>query len=323
MKKFFFFAFSVVCAFGLIGCSESYTSDSDIVTKVDSVSYVMGAYDGRGVVKNMNSLGLDTIIDVKMYVQSLFEVAITDKELEEPDSSFQIRFSELVYNLRANAQKISMGGQPEPIEIPAKSFLDSASVIMGGYDGQKIREGFKEQGFDSLVNLRLYLEGIRDMSNNRGRIDVDANLGMVRHYFDSIQEAQIKAKYGDVLQKGEEFLAINKGESDVVETASGLQYRVIVKGKGKIPSLTDRVKVHYTGTFIDGVVFDSSVQCGEPVVFGVNQVIAGWTEALTMMPVGSKWDLYIPYHLAYGERGTINIPPYSVLLFTVELLGIE
>jgi len=323
MKKFFFFALGVISAFVIVGCSASYTSDSKIVSKVDSISYVMGAYDGRGVVKNMNALGLDTIIDVKKYVQSLFEVAMSGKKVEEPDSSFQKRFSKFVYDLRNNSQQLSNGEENLSFEVPSKSFLDSASVIMGSLDGQNIRNGFEQEGYDSLVVLRLYLEGIRDVTNGRGRIDIDANISKVRTYFDSIQQAEFMAKYGDNLRKGKEFLAVNKGDSDVVETESGLQYKVIVKGNGKKPKVTDRVKVHYTGTLIDGLVFDSSVQRGEPVVFGVNQVIAGWTEALTLMPVGSKWDLFIPYNLAYGERGVGSIPPYSTLLFTVELLGIE
>lgn len=123
--------------------------------------------------------------------------------------------------------------------------------------------------------------------------------------------------------KNEKFLAENKRRSDVITTASGLQYKVITTGRGAKPGATDRVKVHYEGRLIDGTVFDSSFQRGEPAVFGVNQVILGWQEALQMMPTGSEWEIYLPYNLAYGERGNSSIPPYATLIFTVKLLGIE
>ena len=110
----------------------------------------------------------------------------------------------------------------------------------------------------------------------------------------------------------------------VITTPSGLQYKVLVKGDGEVPQRTDKVKVHYEGRLIDGTVFDASAKHGsEPSSFRADQVIKGWTEALTMMPVGSKWELYIPQELAYGERQAGQIPPYSTLIFQVELVGIE
>ena len=130
-------------------------------------------------------------------------------------------------------------------------------------------------------------------------------------------------KYGDTKAQGEQFLAENALREGVIVTESGLQYEVIKMGKGKKPSATDRVKVHYHGTLIDGTVFDSSVERGEPITFGLNQVIAGWTEGLQLMPVGSKFKLYIPQELGYGSRNAGSIPPYSTLIFEVELLGIE
>jgi FKBP-type peptidyl-prolyl cis-trans isomerase FklB len=122
---------------------------------------------------------------------------------------------------------------------------------------------------------------------------------------------------------GEAFLAQNGQRTTVVTTASGLQYEILVQGEGKKPQLTSRVKTHYHGTLIDGSVFDSSVERGAPAEFPVNRVIAGWTEALQLMPTGSKWRLFIPYALAYGERGAGGaIGPYSALIFDVELLEI-
>jgi FKBP-type peptidyl-prolyl cis-trans isomerase FklB len=109
----------------------------------------------------------------------------------------------------------------------------------------------------------------------------------------------------------------------VVTTASGLQYKIIEQGTGEKPKADQSVTVDYEGRLIDGTVFDSSYERGKPATFGVTQVIAGWTEALQLMPMGSKWELYIPYELAYGDRNTGNIKPYSALIFTVELKGIE
>lgn len=123
---------------------------------------------------------------------------------------------------------------------------------------------------------------------------------------------------------GEKFLEENRTKPGVVSTASGLQYKIITQGTGDKPKADQKVTVDYEGRLIDGTVFDSSYKRGTPATFGVNQVIPGWTEALQLMPMGSKWEIYIPYQLGYGERGAgDNIKPYSALIFTVELKGIE
>ena len=138
-----------------------------------------------------------------------------------------------------------------------------------------------------------------------------------------IQKTMDNIKYGTVKEEGEQFLAENALKEGIQVTESGLQYEVLKMGRGKKPAATDRVKVHYHGTLIDGTVFDSSVERGEPTSFGLNQVIAGWTEGLQLMPVGSKFRFYIPQELGYGSRNAGSIPPYSTLIFEVELLGIE
>ena len=138
-----------------------------------------------------------------------------------------------------------------------------------------------------------------------------------------IQTTMNNIKYGTVKEDGEKFLAENALKEGVKVTESGLQYEVIKMGKGKKPAATDRVKVHYHGTLIDGTVFDSSVDRGEPIVFGLNQVIKGWTEGVQLMPVGSKFRFYIPQELGYGAQNAGSIPPYSTLIFEVELLEIE
>ena len=138
-----------------------------------------------------------------------------------------------------------------------------------------------------------------------------------------IQTTMDNIKYGSVKEDGEKFLAENALREGVTTTESGLQYEVIKMGRGKKPAATDRVKVHYHGTLIDGTVFDSSVERGEPIVFGLNQVIKGWTEGVQLMPIGSKFRFYIPQELGYGAQNAGSIPPYSTLIFEVELLGIE
>ena len=138
-----------------------------------------------------------------------------------------------------------------------------------------------------------------------------------------IQNTMNTIKYGTVKEDGEKFLAENALKEGVTTTESGLQYEVIKMGKGKKPAATDRVKVHYHGTLTDGTVFDSSVERGEPTSFGLNQVIKGWTEGLQLLPVGSKFRFYIPQELGYGAQAAGSIPPYSTLIFEVELLSIE
>lgn len=141
-------------------------------------------------------------------------------------------------------------------------------------------------------------------------------------------QAYFSAKQNETLQmnkqEGELFLSENKEKENVVTLPSGLQYEILTEGHGAIPTATDKVECHYHGTLIDGTVFDSSVQRGKPAVFGVNQVIKGWVEALQLMPVGSKWKLFVPSDMAYGEQGAGNdIEPNSTLIFEVELLGIQ
>ncbi len=143
---------------------------------------------------------------------------------------------------------------------------------------------------------------------------------VIQEFFSKRQDEMLTRN----LEEGKAFLAENGKNEKVVTLPSGLQYEVLTEGNGAKPAATDKVKCHYHGTLLDGTVFDSSVQRGEPALFGVNQVIKGWVEALQLMSVGSKWRLFIPSHLAYGEQGAGNsIEPNSTLIFDVELLGIE
>ncbi len=193
---------------------------------------------------------------------------------------------------------------------------------------QQIIPQMEKQIDDSLkvLDSKLFLSGFRagiSGENDLIPISMDSTQAVVRKQMTYYNNARMERKYGANRKAGEEFLKENGKKKDVVTTKSGLQYKVLVKGEGEIPTATQRVKVNYEGHLIDGTEFDSSYKRNEPTTFACNQVIKGWTEALTLMPVGSKWELYIPQELAYGDRESGKIPPYSTLIFTVELLSIE
>lgn len=170
------------------------------------------------------------------------------------------------------------------------------------------------------VELESLFEAITDvMEGKQPKISPNEANQIIEEFFKTQQ-----ANQGAVNSKeGEEFLALNKKVKEVVELESGLQYQVLAEGNGPKPKLTDKVKCHYHGTLIDGTVFDSSVQRNQPAEFPVNGVIAGWIEALQLMTTGSKWRLFIPPHLAYGDQGAGGaIGPKATLIFDVELLEI-
>ena len=165
-----------------------------------------------------------------------------------------------------------------------------------------------------------FAQAIKDvLEGNQTAISHQEAREIVNKYFE-----ELEAKMGAAaIEQGKAFLEENKKKPGVVTLPSGLQYEVINEGTGKKAKATDHVKCHYEGTLIDGTLFDSSIKRGEPAVFGVNQVIPGWVEALQLMPEGSKWKLYIPSDLAYGARGAGEmIPPHSTLVFEVELLEV-
>jgi FKBP-type peptidyl-prolyl cis-trans isomerase len=187
--------------------------------------------------------------------------------------------------------------------------------------GMSIAESLKSQKLDNL-DLNLLKNGIEDVfENNTFKVNPSEANELIKSYMDEANNAA----YGENKQKGIDYLKENQKRSEIKTTESGLQYEILTDAEGARPSSTDNVTVHYHGTLIDGTVFDSSVERGTPASFGVHQVIPGWTEALQIMNVGSKYRLHIPQELAYGANPHPGGPiePFSALIFDVELLSIQ
>lgn len=230
----------------------------------------------------------------------------------------------------SNTQNIEMllKGISERLQASDQNFAYSKGLEVGDQLNRMTVEFSKQVlGNDESaeLNKEAILLGLTNAIKKQPLLIPNSN-EMVQARINALQEKEQEAKKAasaEIIAKGDKFMAENATKEGVVTLPSGLQYKVITQGTGAIPTAGDRVKVNYHGTLIDGKVFDSSVDRGEPITFGVTQVIPGWTEALQMMPVGSKWILYVPYNLAYGDRDGGPIPPYSNLIFEVELLDIE
>ena len=185
--------------------------------------------------------------------------------------------------------------------------------------GVSIGKNFKQSGFDSLSEV-AFLQAIHDVANDK---EISLTDQEIQIFISTEFQKLAERKREKDKAAGEAYLAENAKKDGVIVTESGLQYEILVEGNGPIPKAEDIIEANYVGSFIDGTEFDSSEKQGRPLVIGVSQVIPGWTEALKMMPVGSKWRLVIPYDIAYGPNGTRGIPPNSTLIFEMELLGIQ
>ena len=197
--------------------------------------------------------------------------------------------------------------------------MDKLSYALGISFGQQIAQANLQ-----ISDVQAFAKWLEvSIKGTAPEIDFAECQQVLNDYFSNIQEEETN-KMNAAKKEGEDFLSENGKRPEVKTTASGLQYEVIKEGTGKRPTVNDVVKVHYHGTLIDGTVFDSSVKRGTPAEFGVSQVIKGWVEALQLMPVGSKYKLYIPSELAYGQQGAgAMIKPNSALVFEVELLEIK
>lgn len=217
-------------------------------------------------------------------------------------------------------------------EKPLLKEIDSVSYAIGMNTGLRMKTDPMAKDLDVDLYILGYLNSIK--STNL-LLDTKASENIVRKYFQkkqaeirSQQEEEGKKKseveYADFKKKNEQFLEENKSKKGIITTVSGLQYQILREGIGESPKATDKVKVHYHGTVIDGTVFDSSVERKQPAEFGVSQVIKGWVEGLQLMKIGAKYKFFIPQELAYGFQGRMpKIKPFSMLIFEVELIEIK
>ena len=219
----------------------------------------------------------------------------------------------------ATEEPIAMVVSSEKPAVILSSDIDSVSYAIGIDLGNGYRDQLR-QLFGENLNISLLLNAFEDAYLLKPTVIDSKAAGPI------IQQAITKSqskKYEESKKQNSDFLVANAANKDVIKLPSGLQYKILTAGNGAKPRASDQVKVHYEGRLIDGTMFDSSIERGQPATFGVTQVIAGWTEALQLMPVGSKWRLFIPYNLAYGEQGAgQQIPPFATLIFDVQLLDI-
>ena len=200
--------------------------------------------------------------------------------------------------------------------------MDKVSYALGMGIGRQLND----MGAQSL-NIDDFAQAIKDvMAGGKTQLDAHEAQVIVQEFFQKQEEKQRASaaeRHKELKAQGEQYLAENGKKDGVVTLPSGLQYQVLQEGNGRKPKATDQVKCHYEGMLVDGTLFDSSIQRGEPATFPLNGVIAGWTEGLQLMQEGAKYRFFIPYHLGYGERGAgASIPPFAALVFDVELIEV-
>jgi FKBP-type peptidyl-prolyl cis-trans isomerase FklB len=213
------------------------------------------------------------------------------------------------------AQSNSKNKDKSKTKMELKTEIDSVSYAIG----LSVAQNLKGQGFEDLNTEAFMSAMLGTYSNEEPKMTAEQMDLIIRNYM----QAKAEKDMVENKKKGEDFLKENSTKTGVVVTESGLQYKVVREGSGTRPTATSEVKVHYHGTLIDGTVFDSSVDRGEPISFGLNRVIRGWTEGVQLMTPGSKYIFYIPSDLAYGERGSGQIGPNAALIFEVELLEVK
>ena len=287
MKKTSIFM-AIAAAASLASCTAQ-SPKANLKTDVDTLSYSIGMAQTQGL---------------KEYLVGRMDV----------DTAYM---SEFIKGLNDGVSKTSK-----------KDAAYMAGIQIGQQISNQMMKGINRElfGEDSTqtISLKNFMAGfIAGTTGKGGIMTMDSAQKYTQTMMEVIKGKATEKQFAENKAAGVKFLEENKGKEGVVTTPSGLQYKVLTKGTGAIPADTSKVKVHYRGTLIDGTEFDSSYKRNEPTTFAANQVIKGWTEALTMMPVGSKWMVYVPENLAYGARNSGTIKPYSTLIFEVELLDIE
>ena len=344
MKKIAIFSISgIVLAIALFtSCSGSIDSKPTLKNDTDSLAYAMGVnlYESSLNTFLMRSGLVNDTSSVRRYFEQQIAEEKDDAKKEELKKKMTFQIDSVN---RANNKNIAefIRGFQEGIKAPDAQDAYINGLGIGRQISARMLPGLTAQLYgekaDSIkLNKDYLLSGLANSILNKKHVMEGASMYMETKMTEVEQkqrEAQMKAQEAQMkaqeAQKGEKdaaqqkFFEENAKQAGVVTLPSGLQYKVITNGTGAKPKTTDAVIVHYKGTLIDGTVFESSYDGGEPISFTVGGVIKGWTEALQLMPVGSKWILYIPYDLAYGPTGSGKIPPYTPLVFEVELIGIK
>lgn len=225
-------------------------------------------------------------------------------------------------NIALLSQKNCIFARSNNIHYYNKKKMDKVSYALGLGIGRQLCD-MGAQG----LNIDDFAQAIKDMISKKKPLISDSEAKtLVQNFFaeqEKKQRAAAAERFKEQKENGEKYLADNSGKEGVITLPSGLQYKVLKEGNGRRPKATDQVKCHYEGMLIDGTLFDSSIQRGEPATFPLNGVIAGWTEGLQLMQEGAKYRFFIPYHLGYGERGAgQSIPPFAALVFDVELIEV-
>ena len=292
MKKInIILAIVIATAFTFTSCDSNKTSLPTLSSQIDSLNYAFGLANGKGIKQYYLAADSAKADSLKIKIESLLKGVKDGLKGQDVDPKY-LEIAELGKNIGTALNEQNKTG------------------LMGD-STLKVEIDLIKQG---IIN------GLKGSTKQMNAQDAQTYLQTTMQ---ALQAKKMESQYGANKAAGEKFLAENKNKPGVITTASGLQYEIIKKGTGALPTDTTKVKVHYHGTLIDGTVFDSSVDRKEPAVFGVNQVIKGWTEALKLMPVGSKYKLYIPQELAYSNQNQGAIKPFSALIFEVELIGIE
>ena len=289
MKIKLFAVLTITASIMFASCGTGQLKVKKLKTEIDSLSYALGAARSEGFAQYLQfQLGIDSTQynDIIKGLAEGYSIKTEDKK----------KFANLVGRQIGH----NLGGMFDDL---------NQQIFQGDPTNQLNRNSF----IAGFVSTSFNKNVLMDMMEAQAYSEVKAQ---------EIQARQMEQNYQEHIELNQKFLAENKQRSGVITTASGLQYEVIVMGNGPKPTASNTVRVHYTGTLIDGTEFDSSVSRGEPAEFGVSYVIQGWVEALQLMPVGSKFKLYIPENLAYGSGGSGSIQPFSTLIFEVELLAI-
>ena len=278
-----------IAAVAFTSCGNG-TPKADLKDDIDTVSYALGMSQTQGLKEYLvGSLGVDTAY-IDEFIKGMNEGANAGDDKKKVAYYAGIQIGQQISNQMVKAINRQLFGEDSTQSISMKNFMAGFITATTGKTGL------------------MTMQEAQETANSKMK---------------EIKAKAMEKEYGPNKEAGEKFLAENAKKEGVKTLPSGLQYKVIKEGTGAIPADTSLVKVHYEGKLIDGTVFDSSLKRGEPAEMYANRVIKGWTEALTHMPVGSEWEVYIPQDLAYGEREAGQIKPFSALIFKIQLLEIK